>query len=190
MLRVQGILQLEPLWLRPTIPTLPADSSIPNYQTLVQEPESYIVEEEEALPEQEEVVPGYQEIIEDHEIHTTSVTKIKEEEVVLLMEDDDDDMDKQEISQEDEDLQEAKEPFTPLKTSTEQDDLPTRNDSSLSISSSNQPPTPTSTTSTGPFRRLRRDSKFNERRKSVTSKLKRAFSANTTTSKRNSIVIN
>ncbi|KAI8342391.1 hypothetical protein BC941DRAFT_412612 [Chlamydoabsidia padenii] len=43
----------------------------------------------------------------------------------------------------------------------------------------NTPPTPTSTTSTSPpRRRVRRDSKFNERRKSMTNKLKRAFSSN------------
>ncbi|KAI8074664.1 hypothetical protein BC940DRAFT_343257 [Gongronella butleri] len=189
MLRVQGILQLEPLWLRPTTPV--ALTTTATYQAIVQEPESYVIQNEEPIyeePEEDEQdgAPEYQEIIEDHEVHTTSVTKIKEEEVVLLVEEED----------EDEGHVKSKEGSAavpaPIKTEHhhQHDDEPTRNDSSLSVSSStNQPPTPTSTTSQGPFRRLRRDSKFNERRKSVTNKLKRAFSTSTnTSSKRNSII--
>jgi hypothetical protein len=62
------------------------------------------------------------------------------------------------------------------------------NDSSLISSNGSLPevPTPTSTTSTSPPRRIRRDSKFNERRKSMTNKLKRAFSSNNNTH-RNSV---
>ncbi|CAO3611377.1 unnamed protein product [Cunninghamella blakesleeana] len=213
MLRVYSILQLEPLWLKPRLDCelLVQDESIEPVQVVEQT--EVLVEEPESL---EVAEPEYQEVVEEEQIVIHKVdTSVSQDSVqVIELELDDNNNEEEEekndgnisssssssSSSEEDNIEEKyvkekvqdkhdKKDVAPITTTDLKSISEEPNDSSNISSSSSSPETPTSAQSPKPRTRLRKDSKFNERRKSMTNKLKRAFSsASSSSSKRNSII--
>ncbi|KAI9303322.1 hypothetical protein BJ944DRAFT_250779 [Cunninghamella echinulata] len=211
MLRVYSILQLEPLWLKPKPQcelivqeeeAVAPIQVIQETEVLVEEPTSY---------QQEVVEPEYQVVEQEvvHVVHRTNTSTEESSVQVIELEIDESDNNKHEkgnnsnisssseSSSEEEVLEEkekvvqinGKEELAPITTKDLTSITEEPNDSSNISSSSSSPETPSSAQSPRPRMRLRKDSKFNERRKSMTNKLKRAFSsASSSSSKRNSII--
>ncbi|KAI8092783.1 uncharacterized protein BX664DRAFT_328143 [Halteromyces radiatus] len=214
MLRVYSVMQLEPLWTKPLLShyyttieenPIPADVN----QDITETQEREIQEEEE---QEQQLATGYLEIEQQQQTQLQEMEQQQPPEEVVILEEEEEEEEEEEKKEEekpvfssspreqstihDDHHQEEKQDIRPPSvgincdlTSITEEQQPVSG-SSLISSTGSFPETPTSTTSSSPpRRRIRRDSKFTERRKSMTNKLKRAFSSNSNSqSKRSSII--